>query len=120
MQVRTGTEQCETRTDCQSVMMEIVSTKRYFRFLFNEKYNNCEIRYGDLKKQLAEDINNFCAPIRERILIFVQRNYLEYHGSRKASVGRGESLRAFSKTLNEAIRQIISDYTVHTDELNVK
>ena len=35
---------------------------------FNEKYNNCEIRYGDLKKQLAEDINNFCAPIREKII----------------------------------------------------
>ena len=48
-------------------MMEIVSTKDTFDF-FNEKYNNCEIRYGDLKKQLAEDINNFCAPIRERIL----------------------------------------------------
>lgn len=29
-------------------MMEIVSTKDTFDF-FNEKYNNCEIRYGDLK-----------------------------------------------------------------------
>ena len=48
-------------------MMEIVSEKETYDF-FNEKYNNCEIRYGDMKKQLAEDINKFCAPIRERIL----------------------------------------------------
>ena len=47
-------------------MMEIVSEKETYDF-FNEKYNNCEIRYGDMKKQLAEDINKFCAPIRERI-----------------------------------------------------
>ena len=34
---------------------------------FTEKYNTCEIRYGDLKKQLAEDIIKTVAPIRERI-----------------------------------------------------
>ena len=34
---------------------------------FTEKYNACEIRYGDLKKQLAEDIIATVAPIRERI-----------------------------------------------------
>lgn len=34
---------------------------------FTEKYNTCEIRYGDLKKQLAEDIIKVVAPIRERI-----------------------------------------------------
>ena len=41
-------------------MMEIVSEKETYDF-FNEKYNNCEIRYGDIEKQLAEDINKFCA-----------------------------------------------------------
>ena len=61
-------------------MMEIVSTKDTFDF-FNEKYNNCEIRYGDLKKQLAEDINNFCAPIRERILDI--RSNEDYLGPKK-------------------------------------
>ncbi len=34
---------------------------------FEEAYNNCNIRYGDLKKQLAEDIILFNAPIKERI-----------------------------------------------------
>ncbi len=30
-------------------------------------YNNCQIRYGDLKKQLAEDMVNFIAPIRQKV-----------------------------------------------------
>ncbi len=48
-------------------LMEIVSAPDTVQF-FDEKYNACEIRYGDMKKQLAADINAFCAPIRERIL----------------------------------------------------
>ena len=34
---------------------------------FTDLWNRCEIRYGDLKKQLAEDIIKVVAPIRERI-----------------------------------------------------
>jgi tryptophanyl-tRNA synthetase len=34
---------------------------------FDEQYNNMTIRYGDLKKQLAEDMVTYLAPIRERI-----------------------------------------------------
>lgn len=34
---------------------------------FNDQYNNCTIRYGDMKKQLAEDIINFTEPFREKI-----------------------------------------------------
>ncbi len=33
---------------------------------FDEDFNNCNIRYGDLKKQLGEDIAKFVAPIREK------------------------------------------------------
>jgi tryptophanyl-tRNA synthetase len=33
---------------------------------FTKNYNECSIRYGDLKKQLAEDMVTFIAPIRER------------------------------------------------------
>ena len=33
---------------------------------FLEAYNNCNIRYGDMKKQLAEDMAAFIKPIRER------------------------------------------------------
>lgn len=34
---------------------------------FRDAYADCSIRYGDLKKQLAEDILNITTPIRERV-----------------------------------------------------
>jgi tryptophanyl-tRNA synthetase len=34
---------------------------------FEADYNNCTIRYGDLKKQLAEDMVGFISPIREKV-----------------------------------------------------
>jgi tryptophanyl-tRNA synthetase len=33
---------------------------------FDNDYNNCSIRYGDMKKQLAEDVVAFVKPIREK------------------------------------------------------
>jgi len=33
---------------------------------FESDYNNCTIRYGDMKKQLGEDMVKFIAPIREK------------------------------------------------------
>lgn len=78
-------------------MMEIVSEKETYDF-FNEKYNNCEIRYGDMKKQLAEDINKFCAPIRERILdMAANTEYLD----KVARMGAEKARESASKTLNE-------------------
>lgn len=47
-------------------LMDIVSTPDTVQY-FKDKYASCEIRYGDLKKQLAEDIVTVVAPIRERI-----------------------------------------------------
>lgn len=83
-------------------MMEIVSEKETYDF-FNEKYNNCEIRYGDMKKQLAEDINKFCAPIRERILdMAANTEYLD----KVARMGAEKARESASKTLN-GVRQII-------------
>ena len=38
--------------------LDIVSTKDTYDF-FNEKWNDCSIRYGDLKKQIAQDIAAF-------------------------------------------------------------
>jgi tryptophanyl-tRNA synthetase len=33
---------------------------------FQEDYDQCRIRYGDMKKQLAEDMVKFIAPVREK------------------------------------------------------
>lgn len=48
-------------------ILRVVSTPEVVQH-YENKWNSCEIRYGDLKKQLAEDIINFASPIRERIL----------------------------------------------------
>ena len=47
-------------------ILKAVSTPDTVQY-FMDKYNACEIRYGDLKKQLAEDIIKVVAPIREKI-----------------------------------------------------
>jgi tryptophanyl-tRNA synthetase len=47
-------------------LLSVVSKPETLHF-FEEAYNNCSIRYGDLKKQLAEDMEIFVAPLREKI-----------------------------------------------------
>jgi tryptophanyl-tRNA synthetase len=48
------------------LLMKLVSDKETFE-LFEGKFNNCTIRYGDMKKQLAEDMVRFISPIRKRV-----------------------------------------------------
>jgi len=48
-------------------ILKVVSTPDTYDY-FNDKWNTCEIRYGDLKKQLAADIIKITTPIRERYL----------------------------------------------------
>jgi len=46
---------------------------------FKDQYNNCTIRYGDLKKQLAADICKHTLPIKERIEeIYHDNAYLKF------------------------------------------
>nr|NQU93522.1 tryptophan--tRNA ligase [Bacteroidota bacterium] len=47
-------------------LLRVMSTADTVEY-FEAKYNSCEIRYGDLKKQLVEDIVKFTEPLRERI-----------------------------------------------------
>ncbi len=47
-------------------LMHLVSDKSTWEY-FNEQYNSCNIRYGDMKKQLAKDMEDFVAPFREKI-----------------------------------------------------
>lgn len=47
-------------------LLELVSEESTVEH-FRESYNSCTIRYGDLKKQLAEDIVKVTLPIKERI-----------------------------------------------------
>ncbi len=47
------------------LLMKLVSTEDTYQ-KFEADFNGCNIRYGDMKKQLAEDMIRFIAPIREK------------------------------------------------------
>ena len=83
-------------------LMEVVSTPDTVSF-FDEAYNNCTVRYGDLKKQLAEDIISFTTPFREKILSLTEDTaYLRKVTSQGAEAARESAAR----TIRE-VREII-------------
>lgn len=47
------------------LLMQLVSSAEVVQ-KYDAAYNACTIRYGDMKKQLAEDMVRFIAPIREK------------------------------------------------------
>ena len=78
-------------------LMKIVSTHDTVLH-FDGLYNNCEIRYGDLKKQLAEDIVAYTSPIRDRIIEILEDNvYL----AKVAKMGAEKARQSAAKTLQE-------------------
>jgi tryptophanyl-tRNA synthetase len=59
------------------LLMKLVSTNETLEY-FEGKFNDCSIRYGDMKKQLAEDMVKFISPIREKIsAILGDEKYLQ-------------------------------------------
>jgi tryptophanyl-tRNA synthetase len=70
---------------------------------FEGDYNNCRIRYGDMKKQLGEDMVNFIAPIRNRVNdILSNEKYLE-EVMEKGADKAGISARATMELVRGAI-----------------
>jgi tryptophanyl-tRNA synthetase len=83
-------------------LMSVVSEAETVKY-FTDKYASCEIRYGDMKKQLAEDIIKFTEPIRLRINdIYLDTKYL----SKVAAEGAEKARESASKTVKE-VREII-------------
>jgi tryptophanyl-tRNA synthetase len=84
------------------IIMNAVSDQSTVQF-FMDKYATCEIRYGDLKKQLAEDIIKFTDPIRLRINDILSNDaYL----SKVVTAGAEKARESASKTVRE-VREII-------------
>lgn len=83
-------------------LLEVVSSADTYNH-FDNLYSNCQIRYGDLKKQLAEDMIIATAPVRDRIHdIASNSDYL-----RKVSrMGAEKARESASKTIKE-VREII-------------
>jgi len=83
-------------------LMKVVSTQETLQY-FDDMYNSCQIRYGDMKKQLAVDMINFTEPFRERIKeILSDETYI----SKVAAMGREKAQESASKTVRE-VREII-------------
>jgi tryptophanyl-tRNA synthetase len=83
-------------------IMNVVSDPSVVKY-FTDKHASCEIRYGDLKKQLAEDIIKSIAPVRERIdIILADDKYL----AKVVREGGEKARESASRTVRE-VREII-------------
>ncbi|MBP2691147.1 MAG: tryptophan--tRNA ligase [Muribaculaceae bacterium] len=81
-------------------LLELTSTPEIVK-QFRDAYADCSIRYGDLKKQLAEDILAVTTPIRERVNdILADEDYLR----RVVAQGAEKARDAASKTLADVRR----------------
>ena len=78
------------------LLMSLVSQQETYQF-FSDNYDACTIRYGDMKKQLAEDMILFTAPIRERIKeLQADETYLKKvmeMGGEKARISASQTLK---------------------------
>ena len=70
---------------------------------FDEKWNDCTLRYGDLKKQIAADICKTVAPIREKIIEYSSDTALldkiARNGAERARASASETLREVRKII---------------------
>lgn len=99
------TEQNQEKPDViQNIfqLMSVVSTPDTYNH-FNDLYNSCQIRYGDMKKQLAEDMVIFTEPFREKIKSLLSNDaYID----KVARMGKEKAQESASKTIRE-VREII-------------
>jgi tryptophanyl-tRNA synthetase len=83
-------------------LMSVVSSADTLKH-FDDAYNTCTIRYGDMKKQLAEDMIAFTAPLRERILDLAKNDgYLH----KVVRAGTEKARESASRTVSEARKAI--------------
>lgn len=83
-------------------LMKIVSPGDTYTH-FDQLYNSCQIRYGDMKKQLAEDMVIATQPLRERIIDITANGELLAKVARRGAEKARESA---VKTIRE-VREII-------------
>jgi tryptophanyl-tRNA synthetase len=83
-------------------LMTVVSGSTTTQY-FEDQYNNQNIRYGDMKKQLAEDMIAYTTPFREKIkAISADEAYI----SKVARMGKEKAQENAAKTIRE-VREII-------------
>ena len=83
-------------------LMKVVSKPETVEF-FDEQFNTMKIRYGNLKKQLAEDIITFTSPLREKIIDLSNNNdYI----NKVVKQGAEKARESAQKTVSE-VRELI-------------
>ncbi len=83
-------------------LLKLVSTPDTVEY-FTEKWNDCSIRYGDLKKQLAQDICKVTIPIKEQIDdIYNNTDYL----AKVVKMGQERARESANATLVEVKKAI--------------
>ncbi|WP_224014003.1 tryptophan--tRNA ligase [Ferruginibacter albus] len=81
-------------------LMKLVSSPDTIK-KFEDDYNNCVIRYGDMKKQLAEDMVMFITPVREKTNSILQD---EVYLKKVMDLG-AEKARASAKATMQLVRE---------------
>ena len=83
-------------------LMNVVSSKETYDY-FDEMYNTCQIRYGDMKKQLAVDMIAFTEPFREKIKALLSDSaYVD----KVAEMGKEKARESAQRTIRE-VREIV-------------
>lgn len=84
------------------LLLNLVSTEEVVGH-FEQQYHQGSIRYGDLKKQLADDMIRFLTPIREKAEALQQdRDYLRKvlaRGAEKARDSASQTIKAVRKSM---------------------
>ena len=84
------------------LLMKLVSDEVVVK-KFDEEYNNCTIKYGDLKAKLGEDMVKFIAPVREKVnMILNDEEYLKEVMEKGADKAR-KSAKATMELVREAM-----------------
>ena len=82
--------------------LRLCSTEETYQY-FDEKWNDCTLRYGDLKKQIAADLIKAIAPVRERIAEYSANTAL----LDKIAAEGAERARQSARATLEEVRRII-------------
>ncbi len=83
-------------------LMKIVSAPETISY-FENQYNACQIRYGDMKKQLAEDMIAFISPFHEKISeLSGNEDYLK----KVMKMGKEKAHENAQKTMNEVRKTV--------------
>jgi len=83
-------------------LMEVLSAADTVEY-FNDQYNKCTIRYGDLKKQLVEDVVSFTEPFRHKIRELSSNDAII---QKVMDIGAEKARASAQKTIKE-VREII-------------